>query len=140
MNSTVEWKGDMSFDTELDGHHFMVDADSSVGGKNLGPKPKGLVLSGLAGCTAMDIIAILKKMEVTPASFKVKTRAKLSKEHPKVFTNITISYIFEGENLDIKKLKKAVHLSDEIYCGVSAMLKQAASVENEIIVNGTTIS
>lgn len=140
MHSSVKWKKGMAFETELDGHKFFVDAMEDVGGKDLGPRPKGLVLSALAGCTAMDVIFMLKRKKVVPDSFEVKTRAKLNKEHPKTFTLVTVSYIFEGKGLDIEKIKTAVELSDTTFCGVTAMLRQSCEVNNEIIVNGEKIN
>ena len=125
----------MAFDVELNDHHFMIDADSKVGGKNTGPRPKGLLLSSLAGCTGMDVVSILKKMKVENFNFELHSSADLTEEHPKVYHTIYLDYIFTGENLPVEKIKKAVSLSEERYCGVSAMLKQAAKINTRIIVN-----
>ena len=134
MESKVVWVSDLTFDVKQDGHNFLIDADEKVGGKDKGPRPKGLVLSGLAGCTGMDVISILKKMRVDVDKFEVKASAELTNEHPKVFTKIHIQYIFHGDNLPMEKLEKAINLSQERYCGVSAMLREIAEISHEIIV------
>ncbi len=139
MNSKVVWKDGLSFEATLDGFKFMIDAKEDVGGKNRGPSPKGLILISLAGCTGMDVISILKKMRVDIDSFEVKTESVLSKEHPKKYLAILIKYVFEGKNLSLEKIKKAILLSEEKYCGVSATLKLSVKIANEIIINGKKI-
>ncbi len=129
----------MAFDVQLNGHHFTIDADKSVGGKDQGPRPKGLMLSALAGCTGMDVVSILKKMKIDNYNLKLDVDADSTKEHPKVYSKIYLSYIFQGDDLPIDKLKRAVELSETRYCGVSAMLRKAAEIETKIIVNGKEI-
>ncbi len=132
--STATWLEEMAFDVEVDGHHFVIDAEEKFGGRDRGPRPKDLVLSALVGCTGMDVIAILNKMRVKVDSFSVTAKAKLRDEHPKVFTDIHIIYKFTGENLPMEKLEKAVNLSQDRYCGVSAMLREVANLTHEIVV------
>ncbi len=134
MKSKVTLDEGMSFKGELDGFTITIDADESVGGKNKGPKPKGLSLTSLAGCTAMDVISILRKMRAEPEEFSVEATAEVSDEHPKVFTKITITYYFKGGEVTREKAEKAVSLSEERYCGVSAMLRQAAPIETKIVI------
>jgi len=124
---------DLAFDVELQGHRFTVDADESVGGKDRGPRPKALLLSGLAGCTGMDVASILGKMKMPYDSFAVEIDAETTDEHPKVYRSITVRYIFTGKELDRTKIEKAVNLSQEKYCGVSAMLGKTAEITSEII-------
>lgn len=124
---------DLAFDVELQGHRFTVDADESVGGKDRGPRPKALLLSGLAGCTGMDVASILGKMKMPYDSFAVEIDAQTTDEHPKVYQSITVRYIFTGDQLDRSKIEKAVNLSQEKYCGVSAMLGKTAEITSEII-------
>ena len=134
MKNSIEclWNGDMEFSTEVNGHELIMDADVSVGGNNHGPRPKALLLAGLAGCTGMDVVSILKKMQLAPKSFKINVDAQMTEEHPKVYDKIHISYIFSGENLPKDKLERAVVLSQEKYCGVSAMLSKAADLSWDI--------
>jgi len=129
----------MAFQAHLDGHRFMVDADSQFGGRDLGPKPKGLLLTALAGCTGMDVISILQKMRVAPTHFEVVVDGDLADEHPKKFTTIRTEYLFEGEGLPVDKLKKAVNLSEERYCGISATLRGNVKMETVIKVNGEVV-
>lgn len=139
MNPKVVWKDGLSFEANLDGFKFMIDAKKDVGGKNSGPSPKGFILIALAGCTGIDVISILKKMRVDIDSFEVKTEAVLSKKHPKKYLAILLKYIFEGKDLSLEKIKKAILLSEEKYCGVSATLKSSVKIANEIFINGKRI-
>ena len=123
--SVATWRGDMSFDVELNGHKFVVDAVESVGGKDQGPRPKPLILSALAGCTGMDVVSILKKMKVQFDRFEIGVSGQLTDEHPKVYKAVQVDYNFWGNNLDESKIEKAVSLSQDRYCGVSAMLNSA---------------
>ena len=90
MESKVVWQDGMAFEAHLDGFNFTIDAAAKVGGQDKGPKPKGLTLVSLAGCTAMDVISILKKMRVEPDHFEVGTDGKLTGEHPKKFTDLDL--------------------------------------------------
>ncbi|MBZ2175779.1 OsmC family protein [Schnuerera sp. xch1] len=117
-------KGNMGFEMDLDGHNFITDASEKIGGNNLGPRPKKLLLAGLIGCTGIDIMSILKKMKVELEDFKIQVEANNTEEHPKVYENIHLFYKFKGKDLPRKKIEKAVHLSQERYCGVTAMLKK----------------
>jgi len=140
MNGTkLSWKGNMAFDAELNGHHFVIDADEKVGGENQGPRPKGLLLTGLAGCTGMDVVSILRKMKVDNFTFDLEAAADSTEEHPKTYHTIYLNYIFTGNNLPINKIKKAVNLSETRYCGVSAMLGKAADIKTRITVNGEDV-
>lgn len=131
----ISWKGNMTFETQLNGHSLTMDADIMVGGENKGPRPKILLLAGLGGCTGMDVISILGKMKIVPQKFWMNISAELTDEHPKVYRSIKLVYYFQGENLDPAKIEKAVSLSKERYCGVMAMLSQTAEIEVEISIN-----
>ena len=131
----LSWKRGMTFETELHGHKITVDADESNGGSNLGPRPKALMLVALAGCTGMDIVSILEKMRVNLVDLNVKVEGDMTEEHPKHFTSLHIVYEFWGNNLPMEKLEKAVALSDERYCGVSATLKKGIPVTHSIVVH-----
>jgi len=134
MKSKVTLKDQMHFMGELDGHDVPIDAAEQFGGQDKGPKPKGLTLTALAGCTAMDVISILRKMKVEPDDFSVEADADVSEEHPMVFTKIKLIYRLTGKDIPRDKVEKAVHLSQDRYCGVSAMLQKAAPVDYEIII------
>ena len=134
-NVNTSWVGKMKFDSEVSGHHIILDAAEEVGGENAGPRPKELMLSALAGCTGMDVVSILKKMKVELDAFDIKIEADLTEEHPKVYSKMHIIYQFKGKDLDLEKLQKAIRLSQENYCGVSAMYRKAMELSYEIIVN-----
>ena len=135
MPVVATWEEDLSFGINLQGHEFKVDADAEFGGKDRGPRPKALLLAGLAGCTGMDVASILKKMKMPWNSFKLEVDAASSDEHPVVYTAITVKYIFTGDELDRQKIEKAVNLSRDKYCGVSAMLGKTAEMKFDILLN-----
>ena len=130
------WKQDMAFEADVNGFKIMMDADPAVGGGNKGPRPKPLLLVSLAGCTGMDVISILKKMRAEPEFFNVAVEGELTEEYPKYYHTITINYIFKGRNLPLDKIEKAVNLSQDRYCGVTAMLNKAAKIKHNIIIGG----
>jgi len=128
----TEWKGNMKFESDVFGHKVTVDADESVGGEDSGPRPKPLLLVALAGCTGMDVVSILKKMQVPFEGLNIMVEANQTEEHPKHYDAMTVIYEFKGKNLPLEKLKKAVELSEERYCGVNAMFKKAVNMSFEI--------
>ena len=130
----VRWTEDMAFDAEVQGFNIKIDADPAVGGKNRGPKPKPFLLVAAGGCTGMDVVSILKKMRVEFDQFNVEVTGELTDEHPKYYHTIHMKYFFKGKDLPMEKLEKAVTLSQDKYCGVSAMLVKAATITHEIIV------
>ena len=131
-NVKTAWKGNMKFDAGVNGHSVIMDALPEVGGEDLGPRPKQLLLASLAGCTGMDVVSILKKMRVEVDDFTIDITAGSTEEHPKHYTDMHITYEFKGKNLDMEKLKKAVDLSQEKYCGVSHMFRKALNLSYEI--------
>lgn len=139
MESSVTWKSGMAFEVALDGHRFTLDAAPGDGGQDLGPRPKGLVLSALAGCTGMDVISILTKMRQKVTGLRVSADGDTTEEHPRRFTTIRVRYEIEGEGLDLDKVRRAVQLSEERYCGVSATLRPSVEIRPEILVNGERI-
>lgn len=128
----VNWTGGMSFASEINGHKIVVDAKEEFGGQDKGPRPKALMMLALAGCTGMDVVSILEKMRVSFDDFNVRIESELNDEHPKFYKKMHIIYEFKGKNLDLEKLKKAVEMSQEKYCGVSANYKKAMDVTYEI--------
>ena len=129
----ITWKDGMAFEAEVDGYKLMLDASEKVGGRNLGPRPKPLMLVALAGCTAMDVISILTKMRIVPDNFDVKVEGDQSEEQPVHFTSMHITYEFWGKNLPEDKLEKAINLSLERYCAVYAVYKKIMPVTYSIV-------
>ena len=128
----VEWMENMAFKAVVNDHEIVIDAVDNVGGEDRGPRPKPLMLASLAGCTGMDVISILKKMRVEPDYFNVVVEGELTEEHPKHFYKMHVIYEFKGKNLPMEKLKKAVSLSEDRYCGVSVTYKQTMELTSEI--------
>jgi len=139
LSAKIEWEQGMAFRAFLDGHDFVIDGVPEAGGRNLGPRPKGLTLISLAGCTGMDVISILGKMKVKVDAFRVETEALLADEHPKKFLAIKVIYVFEGAGITPEPLRKAIALSEEKYCGVRATLAPAVQIRHEIVLNGEKI-
>jgi putative redox protein len=132
QETLLSWKGDMEFETDLNGHKLTIDAGEQSGGHDKGPRPKVLMLTSLAGCTGMDVISILRKMKVEPDEFNVRVDANVTEEHPKHYNKIHLIYEFRGKDLPEKKLKKAIELSQDKYCGVSAVYREAIELTYEI--------
>ncbi len=126
----------MAFESEINGHKVFMDAESDVGGENLGPSPKPFMLAALGGCTGMDVISILKKMRVEVKNLNVKVEGELNEEHPRRFSKMHVTYEIEGDDLPMDKIKKAVSLSEDRYCGVSAVYKEVMEMTSEIKILG----
>lgn len=130
----LNWKGAMAFEIEQEGGKLTIDAAEEVGGSGKGLLPKPLMLSAMAGCTAMDVASLMKKMRVDDSvkEFKINIEANLTEEHPKVYNEVTLVYTFKGKDLDHAKLEKAVNLSVERYCGVYEMFRSFAKISHRI--------
>lgn len=121
----------LSFDVDFTtGQRIITDGAKQFGGQNLGPQPMHLLLSGLGGCTAMDVISILRKMRQPVEAYRVEVHASSAEEHPKVFTDITIKHIVTGE-VEEERLAHAIELSADKYCPAIAMLGEVAKITNE---------
>ncbi len=135
--TTSDWIGDMALETTINGHKITMDADDQVGGKDAGPRPKPLLLAALSGCTAMDVISILGKKRVAFDTFRIKATAEMTETHPKVYTKIHLCYEFSGKDFAnneelLAKIRQAVNLSLDNYCGMAAMLKKICELTYEI--------
>jgi len=127
MKAKVKYIDNLQFSAVSDSNHsIIIDADKKLS-LDQGSRPKELVLMGLIGCTAMDVVSLLRKMRVDFNDFSVTAEAELTDEHPRVFKSIKIHYKISG-NVDKDKLEKAIKLSQDRYCGVTAMLKKAAPI------------
>jgi putative redox protein len=133
---SLKWQGNMAFESEIAGHKIVLDAAPENGGENKGARPKPLVLLALAGCTAMDVVSILKKMRVELDGLEIKVEGDIAEDHPKTFLEMKVIYEFKGKDLPMDKLEKAVSMSEDKYCGVAALYKKAIPVTTEIRVIG----
>jgi putative redox protein len=129
---STRWLENMAFNSEINGHQITVDAKEEVGGQNRGPRPKSLMLAALGGCTAMDVVSMLKKMRVEYRGLNVIVEGELTEEHPRYFHKMHVIYEVEGDNLPLDKIQKAVSLSEEKYCGVSVVYRKAMEITSEI--------
>ncbi len=129
------WIDNLAFDAEIDGFHLTLDVSEAAGGNNRGPRPKPLLLAALSGCTGMDVVSILKKMRVENYKLTIDMDADVVDEHPKVYSEIRMQFIFTGEDLPKDKIISAVQLSADKYCAVSAMLKKAVNIKTLILIN-----
>ena len=109
-------------------HWVVMDGSPELGGSSAGPSPKELVLIALAGCTANDVIPILKKKRVPLDNLEINVTGTEKDEHPKVFTDIHVEYIFYGEGIKSADVERAIELSTTKYCSVHAMLSPAAKL------------
>jgi putative redox protein len=136
MSATVVWKKGMSFTGTGHTSNFTValGADSKSGGDNDGFRPTELVLVGLAGCTAMDVISILQKKRQPVSAFEVKAHGERAETDPRRFTRFTVEYIVTGKGIDSAAVERAVELSETKYCSVMATLRYAGPVERKITV------
>lgn len=135
MNHTVTttWKQNLQFESDNpSGHKVLIDTSLENGGQNSGLAPKAMMLSSLAGCSGLDVVSILAKMKVAVTDFKIITTGELTDEHPKYYHTVHVVYQFYGHDLPQDKLKKAVDLSVEKYCGVMEMFRKFAKVTIEI--------
>ncbi len=128
----VKWNGNMKFEANIEDHKIVMDLDEERGGENAGPRPKPLMLASLGGCSGLDVIGILKKMKIRPDYFNMRIEAEQTEELPKRYHKINIIYEFRGDNLPMEKLKRAIELSQDKYCGVSAVYKKSIDISYEI--------
>ncbi len=112
------------------GHWVSVDGPPEFGGSSAAIRPKELILISLGACTGSDVVSILQKKRVKLAGFEVKLKAQVAEEHPQVYTKIHIDYVFYGENLSTNDLERAIDLSQNKYCPVSAMLRNSVEITN----------
>ena len=129
---TTTWKKDLAFDSNIDGHVIRIDSTGTPE-ENSGPGAKKLLLSSLSACTGIDVVSILNKMRVPFTGLELEVEADLTEEHPKVYSEIRLIYKVYGENLSRDKVEKAVKLSKEKYCGVSAMLEKNCPIVYSIV-------
>ena len=128
MKTITTWKHGHVFKSALQSHHILLNSGKDDKGNALGFNPKALLLSALAGCSGIDVVDILKKMKVNFNRLEITTEADQTEKHPRVFKDITIKYVSDVSENDIEKLRKAVELSLNKYCGVAAMLRKNSNI------------
>ena len=132
MNISVNWvDGMLMVGKSHSGHSITMDGPPEIGGDNLGVRPMEMLLLGVAGCTMIDVVTTLKKMRQELTHCETKVNAERADDHPKVFTDIHIQFLVKGNDLDSKKVEKAIILSAEKYCSASIMLGKTASISHD---------
>ncbi|MEZ7911883.1 MAG: OsmC family protein [Propionivibrio sp.] len=139
MDCTVKWTGEgMSFLAETGSNHALImDGAPEAGGRNLAPRPMELLLAGTGGCTAFDMVMILKKGRHAISGCEVSLKAERAETEPKVFTRIHFHYTVRGKNLKAEVVARAIELSKSKYCSASIMLGETAKITHDFeIVEG----
>jgi putative redox protein len=127
--ATVRWAGKMTFIGRAGTNHLVsMDTTPDFGGDNSATKPLELLLLALGGCTGMDIASLFKKMRVDFSGIEMNLTAERSEEYPNVYTRIDLEYVIYGRGIDEEKVKRAIELSQDKYCSVSAMLRKSCPV------------
>ncbi len=115
------------------GHTFTMDGSPDVGGRNLASRPMEAVLMGMGGCTAIDVVSMLKKQRQDIEGVEVSLEAERADEHPKVFTRVKLVYTVRGRKLNKALIERAVSLSDEKYCSATAMVRKSAEITHDLV-------
>lgn len=132
MKAVVKWLDNMSFVGESEsGHSVVMDGAPENGGRNLGVRPMEMVLLGMGGCTAFDVVLILQRQRQDITDCYVELSAERATEAPKVFTRIHAHYVVKGNALNEKKVARAVDLTAEKYCSVSIMLSSSVDITHD---------
>ena len=137
MKCRIKWLDHMSFVGESgSGHSVVMDGAPDAGGRDLGVRPLEMLLLGLGGCTAFDVVSILRKSRQQLVDCEVEIEAERAESIPKVFTKIHLHFIVSGHDLDQRKVAKAIDLSADKYCSASRMLEKTATITHDFeIVN-----
>lgn len=138
QTAQLSWIDGMHFECNNEGLVTSIDASVEHGGTRKGPNPKELILNAMMGCTAMDVVAILKKMRLEIKDFKMKIDAEKTEEHPVYFKTAMMVYDLKGE-LPTEKVIKAVDSSLTRYCGVNYMISKTCEINYKVLVNGEEI-
>jgi putative redox protein len=132
MTARVKWLEDAAFVGQTgSGHSVVMDGAPEAGGRNLGLRPMEMVLTGLGGCSAFDVVQILRKGRQAVTGCTVELAAERAETVPKVFTRIHLRYTISGRGLDPSKVARAVRLSAETYCSATAMLGKTAEITHD---------
>jgi putative redox protein len=133
MKARIKWVQDVMFVGESgSGHSVVMDGAPDAGGRNLGIRPMEMLLLGLGGCSAFDVMLILKRGREAVTDCVVDIDAERATTDPKVFTKIDMHYTVTGQALDLKKVERAVQLSAEKYCSASAIIAKTAQISHTI--------
>lgn len=138
MKNVLKWKSELAFEgMSQSGFTVDVDTDEDVGGQGAGIRPMELLALGVGGCTAIDVISILKKKRQEVNAFEVRVHTEKADDHPKVWTSLLIEYVVTGKAIDPAAVERAIELSANRYCPAQNMIGQAVEIEHSYqILNG----
>ena len=132
MKARIRWRNGMSFLAESgSGHEILMDGPPEAGGQNLGPRPMEMLLMGTGGCTAVDVLLILKKSRQEISDCVVEIEAERAAKDPKVFTRIHFHFILSGKRIKPEQIERAINLSAKKYCSASIMLSKTAELTHD---------
>jgi putative redox protein len=132
MKVEIIWREAASFLGKTEsGHSLLMDGPPEGGGKNEGPRPMETVLLGTGGCTAYDVVSILKRSRQDVTACQVRIEAERAETDPKVFTRIHFHFVLSGSNLSAERIEHAIRLSAEKYCSASIMLAKTAKITHD---------
>lgn len=132
MECTIKWDGDARFMADTSsGHKIRMEGAGDLGGQNQAPRPMELILAGAGGCTAYDVVLILKRGRHAVAGCEVQLKAERAETDPKVFTRIHYHYIVSGQSLKPEVVERAIKLSADKYCSASIMLGKTAEITHD---------
>lgn len=135
MKARVQWLDGRAFVGESgSGHAVVMDGSPESGGRNIGVRPMEMLLMGLGGCTAFDIVMILERMREKVTALDIELEAERASEDPKVFTRVKLIYKLKGRGLKPANVERAVKLSAEKYCSASLMIGKTARIEHDWVI------
>ncbi|RKQ73332.1 OsmC family protein [Oceanibaculum indicum] len=135
MKTRVKWIDGMAFMGESGtGHAVVMDGAPENGGRNLGPRPMEMLLLGLGGCTAFDVVMILQKGRQPIEDCQVEIEAERAEDHPKVFTKVHMRYLVKGRGLSADAVHRAVELSVDKYCSATHVINKTAAMTHEVVI------
>jgi putative redox protein len=129
--ASVVFKGNVRFEASAgSGHSVVIDGPPEAGGEDAGFRPMELMLLGLGGCMALDVLLILRRMRQQVAAYRVQMQAERAKDSPRVYTEVRMEHIFQGETLEASAVRRAIELAESTYCSGSAMFAKTAKIIN----------
>ncbi len=136
MKTITTWQQEQAFQSEYDNYTIELNGAVGADGLRLGFSPKALLLSGIAGCSGIDVVDILQKMKIEFSELVITAEAEQTEDHPKVFTDILVTYALKANTDDEGKVRRAIELSLDKYCGVAAMLRKNSAINYKLEIIG----
>jgi len=139
MKAVLKWKDAMTFEATVRQHSFNLDT-STLGGKDTGPSPKEYLLSSIAVCSGMDVVALMKKHKIEMTGFDLSSQGETRDAHPKIFKQVDLVFDlkinFKDKSVELPKVIESVNLSMRKFCGVSAMVNPTSPIFYTVMING----